>query len=128
MSDLYTKLPQQRLLEDKRNCRIAIKGLKIDINDAYDKAADAFLRESIKNNEIDLHGLIVREALCVVKKLVSYCQQNKVRKFRMILGPGNHSKRSRGARLLPLAKSFLTKKGVAFTEDSTHGVLTLKFS
>ncbi|GBB92033.1 hypothetical protein RclHR1_19560001 [Rhizophagus clarus] len=58
------------------------------------KAVEAIFEENNKNrpmNELDLHGLYVKEALLKTESRIQYCKEHKIDHLVIIVGRGKHS-------------------------------------
>ncbi|DAZ98740.1 TPA: hypothetical protein N0F65_003796 [Lagenidium giganteum] len=71
---------------------------------------------------VDLHGFIVMEALQVVREIVEFCQEERIRRCRIICGVGHHSKDGK-PRLLTATQVSLDRRNIAYRRD--HGMVTI---
>ncbi|KAG6967344.1 hypothetical protein JG687_00004320 [Phytophthora cactorum] len=88
-------------------------------------AHDFFLahEEHVKHQRpIDLHGMIVMEALWVAREAIEYCQEHRIRRCLLICGVGHHSINGKPRILIALQLS-LQRRQIASRE--LNGVVTV---
>ncbi|KAL4094468.1 hypothetical protein PRIC1_010129 [Phytophthora ramorum] len=88
-------------------------------------AHDFFLEheEHLKHQRpIDLHGMIVMEALWVARDAMEYCQAHRIRRCLLICGVGHHSVNGK-PRILTALQLSLDRRQIAYRE--LHGVVTV---
>ncbi|KAG7389089.1 hypothetical protein PHYBOEH_007620 [Phytophthora boehmeriae] len=88
-------------------------------------AHDFFLahEEHLKHQRpIDLHGMIVMEAMWVAREAIEYCQTNRIRRCLLICGVGHHSINGK-PRILTAIQLSLDRRQIAYRE--LHGVVTV---
>ncbi|CAI5720741.1 unnamed protein product [Peronospora effusa] len=88
-------------------------------------AHDYFLaqEEHLKHQRpIDLHGMIVMEALWVAREAIEYCQTHRIRRCLLICGVGHHSINGK-PRILTALQLSLTRRQIASRE--LNGVVTV---
>lgn len=71
---------------------------------------------------IDLHGLIVMEAVQVANEAIEFCREQRIRRCLFICGVGHHSIGGK-ARILTAMQLSLSRRQIAFR--SNDGVLTV---
>lgn len=71
---------------------------------------------------IDLHGLIVMEALQVANEAIEFCREQHIRRCLLICGMGHHSINGR-ARILTAIQVSLNRRQIAYKDN--HGMLTV---
>uniref|UniRef100_M4BPD3 Smr domain-containing protein n=1 Tax=Hyaloperonospora arabidopsidis (strain Emoy2) TaxID=559515 RepID=M4BPD3_HYAAE len=71
---------------------------------------------------IDLHGMIVMEALWVAREAIEYCQTHRIRRCLLICGVGHHSVNGK-PRILTALQLSLNRRQIASRE--LHGVVTV---
>ncbi|KAF8131683.1 hypothetical protein EV363DRAFT_1164963, partial [Boletus edulis] len=75
--------------------------------------------------EVDLHGLLVREAIVYSKKAVSGARQRGYYEIRLIVGQGNHSESI--SRLKPALQEVSSRRGHHIEVDPKNpGVLVVQ--
>ncbi|KAE9324667.1 hypothetical protein PF008_g17058 [Phytophthora fragariae] len=87
-------------------------------------AHDFFLahKEHLKHQRpIDLHGMIVMEALWVAREAIEYCQAQRIRRCLLICGVGHHSINGK-PRILTAIQLSLDRRQIDYRE--LHGVIT----
>ncbi|KAG6587284.1 uncharacterized protein IUM83_02952 [Phytophthora cinnamomi] len=88
-------------------------------------AHDFFLahEEHLKHQRpIDLHGMIVMEALWVAREAIEYCQERRIRRCLLICGVGHHSINGK-PRILTAIQLSLDRRQIDYRE--LHGVITV---
>ncbi|KAG7384343.1 hypothetical protein PHYPSEUDO_002750 [Phytophthora pseudosyringae] len=88
-------------------------------------AHDFFLahEEYLKHQRpIDLHGMIVMEALWVAREAIEYCQEHRIRRCLLICGVGHHSINGK-PRILTALQLSLERRQIASRE--LNGVVTV---
>ncbi|EGZ10483.1 hypothetical protein PHYSODRAFT_317710 [Phytophthora sojae] len=88
-------------------------------------AHDFFLghEEHLKHQRpIDLHGMIVMEALWVAREAIEYCQAHRIRRCLLICGVGHHSINGK-PRILTAIQLSLDRRQIDYRE--LHGVITV---
>ncbi|CAI5741383.1 unnamed protein product [Peronospora destructor] len=88
-------------------------------------AHDYFLahEEHLKHQRpIDLHGMIVMEALWVAREAIEYCQTHRIRRCLLICGVGHHSINGK-PRILTALQLSLTRRQIASRE--LNGMVTV---
>ncbi|KAF4039484.1 Smr domain [Phytophthora infestans] len=88
-------------------------------------AHDFFLahEEHVKHQRpIDLHGMIVMEALWVAREAIEYCQEHRIRRCLLICGVGHHSINGK-PRILSALQLSLQRRQIASRE--LNGVVTV---
>ncbi|KAK9702926.1 hypothetical protein K7432_010990 [Basidiobolus ranarum] len=90
---------------------------------ANKKAVELIFKEknsSLPKNELDLHGLHVKEALAVVEERVNKCKRRKkIDHLTIIVGMGNHS--ADGVqRLKPAIESWLQQQNLTYSVDKPN--------
>ncbi|KAF1793675.1 Smr domain [Phytophthora cactorum] len=88
-------------------------------------AHDFFLahEEHVKHQRpIDLHGMIVMEALWVAREAIEYCQEHRIRRCLLICGVGHHSINGK-PRILTALQLSLQRRQIASRE--LNGVVTV---
>lgn len=88
-------------------------------------AHDFFLahEDQIKHQQpIDLHGMIVMEALWVAREAIEYCQKHRIRRCILICGVGHHSINGK-PRILTALQLSLKRRQIASRE--LNGVVTV---
>ncbi|CAG8574078.1 2502_t:CDS:2 [Gigaspora margarita] len=92
-------------------------------------AVDVIFGENNKGrpmNEIDLHGLYVKEAMDKAESRIQYCKANKIDHLVIIVGRGKHS--SGLAKLKPAIINLMKKYQLRCTPDKpTVGCLYVEF-
>ncbi|TDH74415.1 hypothetical protein CCR75_001488 [Bremia lactucae] len=71
---------------------------------------------------IDLHGMIVMEALWVAREVIEYCQEHRIRRCILICGVGHHSINGK-PRILTALQLSLQRRQIAFRE--LYGIVTV---
>ncbi|CAH0482856.1 unnamed protein product [Peronospora belbahrii] len=71
---------------------------------------------------IDLHGMIVMEALWVAREAIEYCQARRIRRCLLICGIGSHSVNGK-PRILTALQLSLNRRQIAFRE--LNGLVTV---
>ncbi|RLN15371.1 hypothetical protein BBJ28_00007893 [Nothophytophthora sp. Chile5] len=71
---------------------------------------------------IDLHGMIVMEALWVAREAIEYCQAQRIRRCLLICGVGHHSVNGK-PRILTAVRLSLDRRQIAYRE--LHGLVTV---
>jgi DNA-nicking Smr family endonuclease len=101
-----------------------LKLLRQQLRQAQREKAHAFFEANQihlhRHQPVELHGLIVMEALYVVKQCLLFCQEKKITKCQVICGMGNHSIDGK-PRLLQAIEIFFTRKCIVFRKD--HGLI-----
>ncbi|CAG8604429.1 1502_t:CDS:2 [Acaulospora morrowiae] len=83
--------------------------------------------ENRPNDEIDLHGLFVKEALEKTKQKIEYCEKLNIDHLTIIVGRGNHSQDGI-AKLKPAIAELMEKYQLSCTQDKpTIGCLYVEF-
>ena len=78
------------------------------------------------SNEIDLHGLYVKEALFILQKRIKFAIDHNESQLNVIVGKGLHSQNGI-AKLKPSIEEFCTKHGIRnHLEKKNSGVLVLE--
>ncbi|KAJ3011842.1 hypothetical protein HKX48_006623 [Thoreauomyces humboldtii] len=77
-------------------------------------------------DQIDLHGLFVKEALAALDKHVDRCRRAGVARTRVVTGKGNHSQGG-VARIRPAVDAWCRERNLRATEDPRNaGVVELE--
>jgi hypothetical protein len=75
-----------------------------------------------RQQALDLHGLIVMEALQVVRETVAFCQEHRIRRCLFICGQGHHSVNGK-PRILTAVRLSLERRLIDYRE--LHGIVTV---
>jgi len=70
-------------------------------------------------NELDLHGLTVNEALCILDEKVKQCINEKLDNLKIIVGKGLHSG-EKGPKLKSLVVAYAIEKFIEYRMDPTN--------
>lgn len=92
-------------------------------------SVQSFIRHSLifdlcdrHQRPIDLHGMIVMEALWVAREAIEYCQAQRIRRCLLICGVGHHSINGK-PRILTAIQLSLDRRQIDYRE--LHGVITV---
>ncbi|ETW02489.1 hypothetical protein H310_05990 [Aphanomyces invadans] len=117
----YVRIPSVVAIPFRATVVDSLATLRAKLQVTREHAAYAFFVENqynlVNGNAVDLHGLYVQEAYQTLEYCVSFCRENKIRKFVLITGVGNHLN-GRGGRMYTTFPVALRRRGVAFTQ---HG-------
>ncbi|KAF1323695.1 hypothetical protein FI667_g10324, partial [Globisporangium splendens] len=97
-----------------------------DVRESQREAAHQYFLDHVDNlrqgRPIDLHGLIVMEALQIANEAIEFCRQERIKRCLLICGVGHHSVNGK-ARILTAIQLSLNRRQIGYKE--THGVLTI---
>ncbi|CAK4084111.1 unnamed protein product [Aphanomyces euteiches] len=71
---------------------------------------------------VDLHGLYVQEAYQVLDHCLTFCRENKISKFTLVTGIGNHY-HQRSGRMFMTFPVALTRRGIVFVQEGGHLII-----
>lgn len=97
-ADAQSRHALQRWLESEENWKYYDKGAPEEYSDP--KATRGYLRRMEPEDEIDLHGMSLEQALAGLEQFLNEALHRGLRKVQVVHGKGNHSK---GEAVLPKA-------------------------
>uniref|UniRef100_K3W5L9 Smr domain-containing protein n=1 Tax=Globisporangium ultimum (strain ATCC 200006 / CBS 805.95 / DAOM BR144) TaxID=431595 RepID=K3W5L9_GLOUD len=94
-----------------------------DVRESQREAAHQYFLDHVDNlrqgRPIDLHGLIVMEALQIANEAIEFCRQERIKRCLLICGVGHHSVGGK-ARILTAIQLSLNRRQIRYKENHGH--------
>ena len=116
------------LAKSKKDERIAFQNKAKSLNKQAADIIYADKNSNRKDNEIDLHGLTVSEALAAVEEAIKVAKQKRLKTLVIITGRGNNS--PNGAKIKPaVTEQLIQKYSLQVTANFPNpGCITIEFA
>ncbi|KDO22724.1 hypothetical protein SPRG_12151 [Saprolegnia parasitica CBS 223.65] len=102
-----------------------VSSLRRELQITREQAAYAFFDENkylVKaGGTVDMHGLFLQEALHVLDYCLDFAKKNRVRKFMVVTGVGNHA--TKPGKMFNSIDASLARRGVKYTKGPGHFVI-----